>query len=125
MDPIGDQYSRLREYYKTARMDRRGDGTVLISIPDFPLPSGWSVSKTDVCFVVPLGYPVASPDTFWTDVDLRLANGGFPANTQINANYGGPPPRLWFSVHPTTWSPSHDTLLTYVRLIARRLQDVK
>jgi hypothetical protein len=96
-----------------------------VTIPEFPLPPGWSARATEVSFVVPLGYPVARPDTFWADADLRLQSGGFPANTNLNANYGGAAPRLWFSFHPSTWSPSRDSLLTFVRLILRRLQNTQ
>ena len=123
MDLLEEQFEQLRARYSRARLERRHDGTALVTIPDFPLPPGWSVPATDVCFIVPLGYPVARPDTFWARADLRLASGGFPMNTRLNADYGGAEPRLWFSFHPSTWSPSYDTLLTYARLIQQRLQE--
>ena len=123
MDPVEEQFQALRERFPAAQLERRGDGTALVTVPNFPLPPGWSTPATTVCFVVPLGYPVARPDTFWADLDLRLASGGFPANTQMNTNYGGPQPRLWFSFHPTTWHPSRDTLLTFARLIQHRLRE--
>jgi hypothetical protein len=127
MDPIEEQFQQLHALYPTATLERRGDGTSLVVLPHFPLPPGWSTPTTEVVFVVPLGYPVARPDTFWTSPDLRLASGGFPANTQLNANYGDYGnrllDRLWFSYHPSTWNPSYDTLTTYVKLIRRRLQE--
>lgn len=127
MDPLEQQYRQLTELFPQANLRRRNDGTSLITIPNFPLSSGWSRETTEICFVIPLGYPVANPDTFWTDIDLRLAGGGFPANTQINATYASsgdnPQLKLWFSYHPSTWSPSHDTITTFVKLIQRRLQE--
>lgn len=125
MDLVDQQLKEVRTRYPAARADRRPDGTVLIIIPRMPLPPGWSRPEVDVWFVVPLGYPVASPDTFWTQADLRLWNGGFPANTQLNANYGGSELGLWFSVHPSAWNPNRDNLLTYVRLIESRLREAQ
>jgi hypothetical protein len=125
MDLLDEQFQTLRERFPSAQLERRGDGTALITITGMKLPAGWSEPTVDVAFVVPLGYPIARPDTFWADADLRLASGGFPSNTQLNANYGGDKPRLWFSFHPTTWHPSRDTLLTFAKLIQHRLQEAQ
>ena len=115
------QFGRLRGNYPGSTLERQPDGSALITIPDFPLPPGWNKERTSIVFLVPVGYPMAQPDTFWADADLRLRHGGFPANTDLNTRYGRAEPRLWFSYHPTTWDPSRDTLLTFAKLIRRRL----
>ena len=127
MDPLEEQFEALRRarYFAEGRIERRSDGSALITIPNVPLPDGWNVRTTDVCFVVPVGYPVARPDTFWADPDLRLGTTAMPANTALNANYGGPAPRLWFSFHPSHWNPSVDTLLTFAKLVQARLREVR
>ena len=125
MDKPGEHYEKLRTHFASAHLERRPDGSALVLIPDFALKPGWNKQQTTVVFIVPVGYPVAQPDTFWTDPDLRLANGGMPANSGINANYGGPSPRLWFSFHPSSWNPNLDDFLTYVKLIGRRLSEAR
>ena len=122
MGPIDDQFLRLKQVYPGAVIERRGDGSALVKLPEFTLPPGWSKRNTSVLFVIPVGYPLAQPDTFWTDADLRLSHGGFPPNTDLNTRYGGGEQRLWLSYHPTTWHPSRDTLLTWAHLISQRLK---
>ena len=121
MDAVDQALSRLKRKYPGSLLQRRPDGTALITIPEFRLSPHWNKPKTSLMFILPVGYPLAPPDTFWTDADLRLAHGGFPSNTDLNTRYGGPEPRLWFSFHPATWSPSQDDALTFVQLIRQRL----
>lgn len=98
------------------------NGTSLVELRDFVLPEGWNRPRTSIYFLVPVGYPVARPDTFWTDCDLRLANGSMPANTGNNQQPGVPPDLLWFSWHPSIWIPNRDNLVTYVTMIGKRFE---
>lgn len=123
MDQIEVQYQKLKGSYPTAELQRRDDGTAVISIPDFALPSGWNVAATTVYILVPVGYPHAKLDSFWADGNLRLANNGMPANTGNNNTVGEG--KLWFSYHTSHWNPNLDTLLTYANVIKQRLRDVK
>jgi len=125
MDLIDQQFDDLVELYREAKIERLADGRRLITIPGFPLPSGWNATNTTIHFNVPVGYPMARPDTFWADETLRLASGATPANTNFNTNYGGAQPKLWFSYHPQSWNPNVDDLRTYVRVIRRRLHQVQ
>lgn len=125
MDPLEEQFAQLKKEHGSATLDRRSDGTALVAIPGFPLPSGWNVPSVDVYFLVPLGYPVARPDCFWTDASLRLLGGSMPANTGSNSGHGLSSEKLWFSWHASTWNPSLDDLLTYSHLIRTRLRDVR
>ena len=127
MDLIDQQFAALKDRarYAGATLKRLTNGTGVVTIPDFPLPQGWNKQRTTVYFVVPVGYPMARPDTFWTDLDLKLSSGGPALNTGENNNHGLPQQLRWFSWHPATWNPNRDTLITYVGMIAKRLQDAR
>lgn len=103
----------------------RPDGSTIITIRDFPLPPGWNRSTTTIRFVVPVGFPIASPDSFWTDPALRLEGGGMPQNTAIQEPWPTEGSYLWFSWHPSNWNAQKDTLLNYVGVIAKRLNEAR
>ena len=115
--------SERRKRFAEAALMPVSNGTALVQLRRFALPPGWNTTDTDVYFIVPVGYPVARPDTFWTDGGLRLANGGIPMSTGNNQVPGIPPNLLWFSWHPSTWNPNTDNLVTYTGMIARRFED--
>lgn len=123
MTPIENQFEILKGNEEGASFKKLPDGSHLITVQSVNLPSGWSKQFTSVLFIAPVGYPMARPDCFWTDPDLRLANGGMPQNAgqnpipHIAENY------FWFSWHLASWNPNSDNLLTYFYVIKRRLQD--
>ena len=125
MDKLEADFRELKGTYPSAELARRPDGSALVTIRNFRLKHGWNADMTTVSFLVPVGYPIARPDTFWADEGLRLSNGGMPANSGLNSNYGGPKPLLWFSFHPSGWNPNHDNLVTYTNLIKTRLADAR
>lgn len=97
-------------------------GAILITIKDISLPTGWNSHQTDIKFVAPAGYPFAPPDCFWTYPVLMLKNGlaAQASNNQTPAPEGGTG-GTWFSWHVQHWDPNKDNLLTFFRLIERRL----
>jgi hypothetical protein len=99
------------------------NGTTVIELYDFVLPPGWNPPRTSVYFLVPAGYPVARPDTFWTDRGLVSPSGGPPANTGNNQPPGIKPNLLWFSWHPAAWNPNRDNLVNYVAMIRQRFEE--
>jgi hypothetical protein len=99
------------------------NGITLIELNGFVLPPGWNLTHTNVYFIVPVGYPVARPDTFWTDGGLLLQSGAAPVNTGKNQPPGIPPNLLWFSWHPAAWNPNRDNLVNYVAMIRQRLEE--
>ena len=101
------------------------NGTTLVQLRDFALPPGWNATRTNVFFLVPAGYPMARPDTFWTDRSLQLASGRPPSNTGSNQPPGVPPNLLWFSWHPAAWNPNRDSLVNYVAMIGHRFKDAR
>lgn len=119
--PLEGQLGRLQKAFPGSRARALPDATVLVTVPSVPLSTGWSQVTTDVSFVVPVGYPMARPDCFYADVGLRLANGNLPMNTAPQQIPHSEDTCVWFSWHLTTWHPTRDTLLTYVRVIQDRL----
>src|SRR5439155_15879006 len=99
MTPLEEQFEILRVEWPTARLERLGDGSHLISIPGVSLPKGWSKDSIELKFLAPVGYPFSRPDCFWTDSDLRLATGANPQNTGATPIPNVGTPQLWFSWH--------------------------
>jgi hypothetical protein len=99
-------------------------------INKWPLPPGWNKVSTRVLVLIPPGYPPSPPDNFYTDNDLRLANGGLPGSTSANQVKAG---KQWlqfsYHVNPATWRPHSDVekghnLLTYLDGVGVRLLEV-
>jgi hypothetical protein len=120
-----NEWEQIIGSFSEATMCEGPDSTTLVTLPEVPLPPGWSASTTTVWFVVPVGYPAAQPDCFWVDADLRLANGSLPSNSGAQSVPVVGAPALWFSWHLSARRPSHDSLITYARFIARRFDDAR
>jgi len=123
MSFLDDQIQRLRAEFPTAKLTPQTNGSTLVTITDFPLRQGlWNKPSTTLYFIAPVGYPMARPDCFWTEPDLRMASGAPPQNTGQQTPPFDSQPKLWFSWHPSSWSANRDDLLTYTRLINERLK---
>ena len=126
MRSIVDKHAEeLAGKYPGTDVRLRPDGTYFVTIPNYLLPAGWNKQNTKIYFIVPAGYPTGKPDCFWTDKDLTLANGATPANASVNVSHGEPEQLLWFSYHLSSWNPNSDNLLTYVRVIRKRLEELR
>jgi hypothetical protein len=103
------------------------DGSFVVKVPKVRIPPGWTANEADIWFVVPVQYPSARPDCFWTDESVLLEGGRVPQNTGPNPLPGRPQPvpLRWYSWHVTQWSPIGDTLATYLQVIRRRFADPK
>ena len=113
----------LQQQFPGASAARLPSGAYLVTVPDFPVCAGWTLSRTTVWFIVPVGYPYANPDCFWVDKGLQLATGAMPQNSNITVvpetNITG----IWFSWHLAhPWNPNTDTLLTWTAVISNRLR---
>jgi hypothetical protein len=104
-----------------------GDGSFVIKVPKVRIPPGWNANEADIWFVIPVQYPSARPDCFWTVESLLLEGGRIPQNTGPNPLPGHAPltPLRWYSWHVAQWSPIGDTLATYLQVIRRRFADLK
>lgn len=124
MSIFDEQFEHLRSKYPDAKSRPRPDGSYFVELTS-ALPPGWNKQQARLYFIVPVGFPAARPDCFWSDKDLRLQSGGMPANASENNSHGETDSLLWFSYHPSTWSPNNDSLMTYVRLILQRLREAR
>lgn len=124
MDIVDQHFERLKADYSDAQLSRNSDGSAIVTVAHVDLPNGWNKQQTAIKFVVPVGYPVARPDCFWADSDLRLKHGGMPGNTGFNNVYDLSQ-HLWFSYHPSIWNPNGDDFVTYMNVIRRRLADAR
>ncbi len=125
MTILDEQLVELRRKFPRAEILGLPDGSSLISIPDLQLPPGsWNKTTTNVFFVAPVGYPIARPDCFWADEDLRLAAsaGTPPKGSAIQQPPFPGGPKLWFSWHPSAWTPNRDTLTRYLQVVRDRLE---
>jgi hypothetical protein len=127
---ISEQFLELQGYLQefknqAADIQRRADGSYLITVRGVDLPEGWKPRKVDVFFIAPPGYPAAKPDCFWVSPPVRLANGAIPQS----ANEGTPlpfdlspgRPLTWFSWHLQMWDPNRSRLEQFYRAIVQRL----
>jgi hypothetical protein len=82
---------------------------LVVILPDYRLPPGWSFERTDILFAIPPNYPGGQPDNICTRPDLCLAAGGMAGNNQGLQTHAG---RQWlqFSYHvePSDWHPHGD-----------------
>lgn len=123
---ITSQLDELRERFRDVLVRQLTSGTTLVILPAMPLPNGWSKVASDIRFLIPLGYPFAPLDCFWTDVDLRLAGGGMPQNSGLNPIPEAVEPGLWFSWHLSgPWDPNRDTLSSWVNAILERMRQIR
>src|SRR5690348_5430314 len=103
------QLVELQEAYPGTSATSLPSGAQLVEVPNLPLPQGWDRTKVTVYFLVPVGYPAATPDCFWTDRPfLRLQNRAQPPQNTNEVNPIPEVPELkgtWFSWHLQEWNP--------------------
>jgi len=85
----------------------------------FPTGPHFNAPTTTLLIRVPLSYPDAGLDMFWTDPSLLLAGGAVPKNAEALEYHAG---RQWrrFSWHHHGWNPAHHNLSTYLAFVRRR-----
>ena len=100
-----------------------GNAGTLVCVPDVKLRDGaWNRHSATIWFVIPLGYPICPPNTFWSQ-QLWFAHGGEPSyTTWWDAPLWAPETRegqpVWqrFYCRLEAWSPNRgDDLRTFVR----------
>jgi hypothetical protein len=93
-------------------------GEVCVLFPGWQLPSGLSVSQTDVLLRLSPGYPDIPPDMWWTDPAVLRADGSAIPATEVRQPMLG---RTWqrWSRHfqAGQWQSGIDGLESFVALI--------
>jgi hypothetical protein len=115
----------LTELKKEHRLQVVPDGSFInIVFVQFPLGPGYRPSASDLLVKVPLSYPDAGPDMFWTDPAVMLATGAIPQNAQAKETHIQ---REWrrFSWHHRRWNSVTDNLVSYLEFVRSRLRQAK
>jgi hypothetical protein len=120
-DPASQQLAAVRQRYDGASLIPQPDGSKVLEVPSVPLSPGWSLERTSVWVVVPIGYPQVQPDCFYAPSELALASGAPPASSGVQQLLGRP--MRWFSWHLQAWDPVRDGLAQFLRFVERRLAD--
>lgn len=93
----------LQQAFPTATINLE---SLVVVLPDYRLPPGWSHEQTEVLFAIPPNYPAGQPDNVCTRPELTLAAGTPASNIQGLQTHDG---RQWlqFSYHvePFDWQP--------------------
>jgi hypothetical protein len=111
-------------------LDLAADRSWLI-IHAFPLPAGWNKTETDVLIIISPGYPQTPPDNFYTELDLRLANGAQAEGGSDGPVYEGHQWQQfsWHFVDAADWEPRAEieqghNLLTFLDGVEQRLSEL-
>lgn len=95
-------------------------GVINLVFRQFPIPAGYNQPHADVLVRIPLAYPDAGPDMFWTSPQLSRQDGRPPQSAEVMESYIG---QQWrrFSWH-LIWKPNTDTLDSYIHFVRRGLE---
>ncbi|SRR6266404_1777513 len=115
---LENEISELRE--KFAVEVHPDAGFINLILKDFPLGGGFNLPSADLLIRVPLSYPDAGPDMFWTDPRVLLSNGQEPQAANVREQYLG---REWrrFSWHRSRWDSIRDNLFSYIEFVHHRI----
>ncbi len=114
------------EYLKSKGLDFEAQlehNMISLVVKRFTLPAGYQPSEVDLLLRLPVQFPQAPPDMFWTDPVISYTNGGVPSQTQAREHYMGRSWQRW-SRHfgQSQWRPGTDDLRSYLRLIRSTLE---
>ena len=87
------------------------------------LPSGYQPLTVDLLLRLPLQFPQAPPDMFWTDPAVTYDGGGMPPATELREMHMDRSWQRW-SRHfgMSHWRPGVDDLRSYMTLIRSTLE---
>ena len=87
---------------------------------NYPVPSGYGRSVTDIAIEVPVSYPGAQLDMFYCSPPLALLSGAMIEQTQHTETVTGLPFQRWSRHRP--WEAARDTLATHLALVDESLR---
>ena len=116
---------RMHPQLELTDLSSQGVQAISVEIKNVPLPTGWNRPVTTVKFLVPLAYPAAPPDCFWTEPGLALADGRPPQGSGVQAMPGTTEQVVWFSWHVQQWDPNIHTVSSFLELIKDRFRRIQ
>jgi len=97
-------------------------GELLVVIHHFALPAAYNPRECDLLVRLPVGYPNANPDMYWTRPDVQLAGGGTPRAAEHREPYLGTSWQRWSRHFPGGWRPGIDGLRSYLAAVRHDLE---
>ena len=91
-------------------------GELHLVIRDFDFPA-YAPSKANLLIIIPAGYPNAQLDMFWTNPDVKLPNGAWPAQCQHHQEHSGKSWQRWSRHFQQAWRSGIDGLRTFMASI--------
>ena len=131
---IEDGVERLRTKWPQTHAVPSKYGAHLIVVPSVILPKGYDKNICTILFVAPPGFPAACPNSFFTDIEIRLENKAVPYHSQppdwsnakvILREWPQWTHCQWWKWCLQMWNPNQSNLYTYMRVIQQRLQYIK
>jgi Prokaryotic E2 family E len=103
---LATERALLRQAFPSAILDAEA---LVVVLPGYRLPAGWSHARTDILFAIPPNYPAGQPDNICARPDLRLASGSLPGSSQgVQIHNGRPWLQFSYHIEPRDWRPHAD-----------------
>ena len=131
MNAIENGVEQLRRKWPQAHAVPGADGSHLVFLPTFMLAKGYDATVCTAFFIAPPFFPAVAPVHFFTDIQVRLANGGWPHYTSMNNAW--PIEHLWpqwaqcqrWHWKVQCWDVNRSSLFTYAMVIRNRLGEAR
>lgn len=96
-------------------------GQVHLILEQVPFSELYAPRVADILIMIPVGYPNAQLDMFWTFPEIRLVDGNLPQATEHRQDFHG---RTWqrWSRHPSVWRAGVDNLRTFISMIKKEIE---
>ena len=117
---VAEEIERIRTDYLNLQVQQRPDGSTYIIIPSISLPNGWNMPATKILVILPVQYPQASPQGFYADPNLKLADSRAPSGS--GAAVIDSEQWLRFCWNPQVWDMSRESLWKYIKFVETRFR---
>lgn len=90
-----------------------------VIFPNHSFPDVYQTRQADLLIILPVGYPNAKLDMFWTYPDVKLTNGTWPTSSEVHQDFNAKSWQRW-SRH-INWRSGIDSLRTFVTAVQREI----
>ena len=97
-------------------------GSVHLILQNIPFSEKFNPRFADILIMIPVGYPTAPLDMFWTFPEITLANGAAPETTEMRQEFHGKNWQRW-SRHGA-WRPGVDNLRTFIKAMRKEIDGI-
>lgn len=97
----------------------RNTNDVHIILKDYQFPEVYDPRQSNLLIILPVGYPNAKLDMFWTYPDVKLATGNWPLSSNVHQDFHGKGWQRW-SRH-INWRSGIDNLRSFVTSVQREI----